>query len=511
MAAGIGEQTEPSSGVVFEERQTKESSFSSSSTSTSHAAIPYLDSSSSSSSSHADGRRGSPTTAGDDESRRDRRSALFSEILRIPSVPETLDDEVIVEDGEDRMETASHKMSSNLMEEVFQFGIIPSMIEAKEALISEIRLGQIELQNQVLQPDGKVSGASHQDADFLEERLHALDRMMLSFDGASSTIKAVTLQHMHEHCERLRIDLFKFAAACSLVQQANDVGRMHMLLKRLFGSYEYASATTWRVPTCFEGFDETLYSCGLDRPSANTYWKAMCHLPDFLMKAGSPSNVLSSFVSAGTVPHNDARILSGCSLWYDFDDATRQEILHILATDEELRHLGNNQGWVSDSDINKYFGHLIEFDDDLEKADDINTINKRCIWLTNRGFHESLMMESDDQYMEEEEKERTRNLAREAKAHKDALEIIRQAEIERRIAAGDIRPRLINVKCGNALSCANKCYKNSSEHETWFKCVEKGCNLALCYSCLPFVNDHMQRVHHDIRLGAAAAEEIEAL
>jgi hypothetical protein len=166
---------------------------------------------------------------------------------------------------------------------------------------------------------------------------------------------------------------------------------------------------------------------------------------------------------------------------------------------------------VSDSDINKYFGHLIEFDDDLEKADDINTINKRCIWLTNRGFHESLMMESDDQYMEEEEKERTRNLSREAKAHKDALEIIRQAEIERRIAAGDIRPRLINVKCGNALSCANKCYKNSSEHETWFKCVEKGCNLALCYSCLPFVNDHMQRVHHDIRLGAAAAEEIEAL
>jgi len=53
------------------------------------------------------------------------------------------------------------------------------------------------------------------------------------------------MAQMHQHFTDLQINLFKFAAACSLFQQANDAGRLYMLLKRVFGSYDYVSATEW--------------------------------------------------------------------------------------------------------------------------------------------------------------------------------------------------------------------------------------------------------------------------
>jgi hypothetical protein len=48
--------------------------------------------------------------------------------------------------------------------------------------------------------------------------------MLISVDGVSTTIQAVTMAQMHQHCTNLQIDLFEFAAAFSLFSQANGGG-----------------------------------------------------------------------------------------------------------------------------------------------------------------------------------------------------------------------------------------------------------------------------------------------
>ena len=65
-------------------------------------------------------------------------------------------------------------------------------------------------------------------------------RAILTFDGANETIECIMHSSMAEKCQQLNIALFKWAAACSLVQQPNDVSICHKILHKLFKSYAYS-------------------------------------------------------------------------------------------------------------------------------------------------------------------------------------------------------------------------------------------------------------------------------
>ena len=65
-------------------------------------------------------------------------------------------------------------------------------------------------------------------------------RAILTFDGANETIECIMHSSLAEKCQKLNISLFKWAAACSLVQQPNDVSICHKILHKLFKSYAYS-------------------------------------------------------------------------------------------------------------------------------------------------------------------------------------------------------------------------------------------------------------------------------
>ncbi len=83
-------------------------------------------------------------------------------------------------------------------------------------------------------------------------RSRARGRWISSFDGAYEQIEAVLSSDIAEWCVEHNIGLFKWAAACSLVQQPNDVSRCHKILHRLFASskYLYAPVKKENIRTC---------------------------------------------------------------------------------------------------------------------------------------------------------------------------------------------------------------------------------------------------------------------
>jgi len=65
-----------------------------------------------------------------------------------------------------------------------------------------------------------------------EVTAEALPKTILCFDGANEQIEPIIQGDIGRICNRMNISLFKFAAACSLVQQPNDVSTCHKALHK---------------------------------------------------------------------------------------------------------------------------------------------------------------------------------------------------------------------------------------------------------------------------------------
>jgi hypothetical protein len=141
-----------------------------------------------------------------------------------------------------------------------------------------------------------------------------LPRAVLTFDGAYEQIEAVLSSDIAEWCVEHNIGLFKWAAACSLVQQPNDVSRCHRILHRLFASskYLYAPVKKENIKTCMLPVIAMLNSLPkLAKDSKMTFTKFFCNLHDILHDAFRPDVVRRGWEDAGIYPFDVERIMSG--------------------------------------------------------------------------------------------------------------------------------------------------------------------------------------------------------
>ena len=141
-----------------------------------------------------------------------------------------------------------------------------------------------------------------------------LPRAVLTFDGAHEQIEAVLSADLAEWCVEHNIGLFKWAAACSLVQQPNDVSRCHKILHRLFASskYLYQPVKKENIRTSMFPVIAMLNSLPkLAKDSKLTFTKFFCNLPDILHEAFRPDVVRRGWSDAGIYPFNVDRIMSG--------------------------------------------------------------------------------------------------------------------------------------------------------------------------------------------------------
>ena len=141
-----------------------------------------------------------------------------------------------------------------------------------------------------------------------------LPRAVLTFDGAYEQIEAVLSADVAEWCVQHNIGLFKWAAACSLVQQPNDVSRCHKILHRLFASskYLYAPVKKENIRTSMFPVIAMLNSLPkLAKDSKLTFTKFFCNLHDILHVAFHPDVIRRGWADAGIYPFNVEQIMTG--------------------------------------------------------------------------------------------------------------------------------------------------------------------------------------------------------
>ena len=222
----------------------------------------------------------------------------------------------------------------------------------------------------------------HDDNDArLNAELEKKSKIFLTIDGC--------WEQMHAMCTNLKPDLmninceaFKFAAASTMIQQPNDVGRMHCNIHAYFKSNKYLCEQEFRIPKAMVPMKENLLRSGLDPSSFHTYWKALCLLPDCLAKSCGPDVVIDGYKKSGIWPIDNNAIMSGWSGWSKLKSTVAVEVLQKIP---ELALLAK-KGRLFDSEIERELGHLLEFDDSSRKSDDCAINHGRCLWINNPEF-----------------------------------------------------------------------------------------------------------------------------
>lgn len=188
------------------------------------------------------------------------------------------------------------------------------------------------------------------------EKKKKLQKIILAFDGAFEQVSSA-LEELQVKCEPLNIDLFKWAAACSGYQQANDVERIHADIQRdirkrmdklikqeLEGIYS---------PTYSDGikaFEQHLRSSEMDKASADTYWDFFRIVEECLAQWTTPAKVSVGWQMAGTWPIDKDQIISSCSKWALLENEQSCELIRNIVDNPALQQLAL-RGYIHDSEL----------------------------------------------------------------------------------------------------------------------------------------------------------------
>lgn len=164
---------------------------------------------------------------------------------------------------------------ARLTAEILQGGSLEEMLTPPENTVDEIRIPTEEM----------------------IEKLKQLLRFIVTMDGCWAQLKA-TFEDINELFNQEGFEGFKFAAASTMVQQPNDVGRMHSNIHAFYKSVAYAR-DDYHVPNYMKPMEQILRDSGLQSSSFHTYWKALARSPECLLRSCQPTHVRDGFVRAG--------------------------------------------------------------------------------------------------------------------------------------------------------------------------------------------------------------------
>lgn len=158
-------------------------------------------------------------------------------------------------------------------------------------------------------------------------------RAILSFDGESSQISAATSDEFIRFCNEERIELVKWAAMASLVQQPADVGKMHTRLHTYFEKAHGKASKLVPNPSLAmqmfinKDFKETSISAAVK----DTYTKFLQHVESAVSDSFTKSSIDDAWQTAGYKPYDARQILSGYAGWNLMKDADAQKLLKYTA------------------------------------------------------------------------------------------------------------------------------------------------------------------------------------
>lgn len=191
-------------------------------------------------------------------------------------------------------------------------------------------------------------------------------KMVFTFVGCWEQINAV-MKNLNGDFVRHDCEGFKFAAASTMVEQPNDVGRMHCNMHNYYKSVTYMNAKIHRVPIVMKPMIKVLKDSDMDSASFCTYSKAMYFLPDCLSKCCSPETVVGGFQ------------MSGWSLLSKLPSAVARKVLEELPDLEVLARKGR----LFYSEIKEPLEDIIDFNDCSRKSDTCAINHSRCLWTNH--------------------------------------------------------------------------------------------------------------------------------
>ena len=295
----------------------------------------------------------------------------------------------------------------------------------------------------------------------------------------------------------LNCEGFKFAAASTMVQQPNDVGRMHSNIHAFYKSSKYLCEEVFRVPKVMAPMKIVLKGSGLDPASFRTYWKALCTLPDCLARSCAPEVVIDGFKKSGIWPVNNNAIMSGWSGWSQLKFTVAAEVLERIP---RLTLLAK-KGRLFDLEIEREFEDLLEFDDSSRKADDCAINHGRCLWTNHPDVMMAQSLKEAEAEMEGIRKdnammEKEWRLSNPVEAAEDDARVARRdSPIDESSAAAVAAPlpaQLAGIKCSNPI-CATRGDKKT--RKAWTGCRKKKCrNLFCTQSDCAIMSGHHQTI-----------------
>ena len=361
--------------------------------------------------------------------------------------------------------------------------VLPVAVKYREKLLAHVR-SSYHFRDTFTPPDVPVEFNNEEECDNAELAADLLrkSKILLTVDGCWEQMHAVRTR-LNKLFVNLNCEGFKFAAASTMVQQPNDVGRMHCNIHAYYKSNKYLCAEDFRVPKVMAPMKGVLQSSGLDPASFRTYWKALCLLPDCLVKSCAPDVVIDGYKKSGIWPVDNNAIMSGWSGWSKLNSTVAVQVLQKIP---QLTLLAK-KGRLFDLEIEREIGDLLEFDDSSRKADDCAINHGRCIWTNHPEVMMAESLKETEAEMEEirrdnatMEKEWRANNPVEA-AEDDARVARRNSPIDGSSTAAAVAAPLpaqsTGIKCSNPL-CATRGDKNT--RKAWTGCRKKKCRNLFC-------------------------------
>jgi ferredoxin len=172
------------------------------------------------------------------------------------------------------------------------------------------------------QPDaGREEGMEQEDSDYL------------FLDGDIPQINALFTPAMLADMETDLIEIIKFAAACSALQQPNDLSPCFRALKKKLRSfkYKYGDVLDAAKPRYMKTLAKFLLKCTTLSPAKrDILLKFFASAPSMLESALTPAHIRAGFVKSGVAPFTTQGILQQSKVYSELSDEVKRALYEGL-------------------------------------------------------------------------------------------------------------------------------------------------------------------------------------
>jgi hypothetical protein len=259
------------------------------------------------------------------------------------------------------------------------------MLKDRETLQNE-RKGLVRL---ATSSSDRRNKTHHNSSDPDDEIIELLDRMVLFLDGEYGAVNAIFSSIIDDCIKRnVQIEFVKLAAACSFMQQPNDLMTSFRTLKNLITRHEYRRKIVDKqlLPASLSEMEDIFKRNSMQNASIKTFIHFFAKLRELLSAAYSVQSVIKGWEKAGIYPFNLHVILSKHP-GYEVLSKNEEDFDKIAYSVDILSVMAYEEGYIREEDMRALLGDLLLPEVQYAKDYELLPFNwVRTLWLNNENI-----------------------------------------------------------------------------------------------------------------------------